>query len=214
MKRGLVGPLTRLLPWGTFIRIILASLFLVAVAGVTSYNLRQIVNNPKLGTWLTYTRSVELIREIEGVQPPTKEALINLALGDGMRFVNFLADTLPEDTSIVFPADMSSSPQTSQFFKYAGPAHFIPYLYPRKLQTESYDFQPLPYDPNSLSTVPQEYRLVARQYHHSSQNFVFQVFVSSNAKRYRLFFKTYPAPGQKNYHTEHLFVAYPEEPIP
>ncbi len=192
------------------IRILLATLFLVAVAGVTVYNLRQLVNNPTLGIRYVYTSRSRLIREIEGVQPPTKETLINLALGDGMRFVNFLADTLPENTSIVFPADMSDSPQTAAFFKYAGRAHFIPYLYPRQFQTETYDFQTLPYDPRSPSTVPQEYRLVTREYHHSSQNFVFQVFVSPNAKRYSLFFKTYPVQGQKNYHTENLFVAYPE----
>ena len=192
------------------IRILLASAFLLAVASVTVYNVRQLQDNPELGTKYVYSRRAELIREIEGVAPPTKETLINLALGDGMRFVNFLADNLPEDTSVIFPANTSGSPEASPLFRYAGPAHFIPYFYPRKFQTETYDFETLPYNPRSLSTVPQEYHLVTRDYTHSSRHWVFQIFGSPDSKRYRFYFKTYPVQGQKNYHTENLLVAYPE----
>ena len=195
-------------------RSLLAGLFLIAVAWVTVYNLRQLQDNPDLGTKYVYSRRAELIREIEGVQPPTKETLINLALGEGMRFVSFLAKTLPEDTSVVFPVDQSGASQPSEFFQYAGLGHFRPYMYPRKLQTEVYDFQHLPYDPLNLSNVPPEYRLVTWNHTNSSQHFVYQVFVSHSAKQYRLFFKSYPVQNQKDYHTEYLFVAYSEAVSP
>ncbi|MFH1140363.1 MAG: hypothetical protein V1724_01540 [Chloroflexota bacterium] len=209
MKRARERLRIRLLPWATSIQVVLASLFLIAVVGVTIYNVQGIVNNPKLGTWLTYTRSVELIRDTF-LQSPTKETLIGLATGDGMRFVNFIADTLPEDTSIVFPTDESGALQPSEYFRHTGFAHFIPYLYPRKLQTETYDFQSLPYDSRNLSTMPQEYRLVSREYFHSSQDWVFQIFVSPDAKRYRLFFNIRPVPSQFGYNHVRTFVAYPE----
>ena len=195
---------------GRTTRATLALALLGVTAFIAVYNFREISRNPDLGTNYVYQRRSELVRLIEGISPPTNQGMINLFGGDGMRFVVFLAEHLPEDTLVIFPTDKSGYLQPPGIFENAGYAHLRPILHPRKWYQEIYDFRKLPYDPLRLSDVPPDYRLITREYSWRSQLYVLQAYVSPNAKRYRLFIDTQPVVGNPNYNTRNLLVAYPE----
>ena len=196
---------------GATVRLALALLFLAVGTCIIVYNVRETIDNPELGAKHVLLTHIELAREIEGISNPTKQEMINLTMGDGMRFFAFLRDHLPEDTFLIFPRDEIGYLQPTEYLR-MGFGAISATLHPRKIQTEFYEFQDLPYDPLRLSDVPQDYQLITWDYAWRSLHFVFRLFVSAETKRYRFFFDAYPVKDQPGYHTENLFIMYPEVP--
>ena len=194
--------------------VVLATLFAVASAAIIVYNVRGILGNLELGTRYRLVRMAQLVQEIEGVGNPSKQEMINLTLGDGMRFFAYLRERLPEDTLLIFPSNASNAEHDLQPEEIGrvGAIGFRATLHPRKLKGENYDFQRLPYSPGELSTLSQKYNLSTLDYSHSSLHFVFQVFLSPDTKQYRFFYNVRPVAGQASYHTEILMLMFPEGP--
>lgn len=154
-------------------RVALATVFVGATLFIIQHNVRETIRNPDLGTRYVNVRLADLMREVEGIDPPTRQGMANIFLGDGMRFVAFLAENLPEGTTaVIFPTDERGSWTPPEYFSSAGYNHFKPLLHPREIQTEVYDFQKLPYDPSLPTGVPTGYRVITRDYSHSSRHWV------------------------------------------
>lgn len=193
-------------------RATMALAFLGITVLIVGYNVKEIGFNPDLGAKYVYGRRAEVARQIEGVGQPTTQGMINLFGGDGMRFVAFLAEHLPDDATVVFPTDKPGGyMKPSGIFENAGYAHFRPILHPREIRAEVYDFQILPYDLLGLSDIPPDYRLITREYSWRGQVYVLQAYVSPNAKKYRLFFDAQPIAGNRDYSVRNLLVAFPED---
>jgi len=191
----------------------LASGFLGAVALVLAFNVPEIFSNPDLGTDFALQRRADLVEQIEQVSPPTKEELISLNLGDGMRFVFFVREATPEEVTIVFPVG-DVYPVPRDFFANATASHFRPTLYPRVYQQERYEFDLLPYDHAGLTALADRYQVASREYLHRSRRYVFIAVVSPETTHYRVFIASTPVEGQPYYQEEYVAVLLPEELSP
>ena len=198
--------------FGALARVAMALVFLGLTFFIIGYNVNKMVTIRELGT--NYLRGLgRTVQEVEGTPRPTKQGMINLYFGDGMRFVAFLAEHLPKNATVVFPVDKltpGGAMQPRAYFTAAGWNHFLPILHPRKMKSDVYDYQVLPYTPLRLDEVLKEYRLATWQVSHSNQVFVLQVFVSPDAKEYRLYFISRPLKGDPTNRTENLLIAYPQ----
>ena len=194
------------------LRVFALLLFVGSAAFILKYNVSQMMEHPDVGINYVLFRRTELAREVEGTDRLGKEELISLTLGDAMRLVLFISRSLPDDALVVFPEVEPGDELGNRIFRYAGWDHFVPYLYPRQFQQSAYDYQDLPFDLASAHAAPQALQLLERDYVHSSQHWVFLVFASPESKEYRLYYKTtYPVKGNMLYHTENLFVVYPQD---
>ena len=177
---------------------------------VIIYNVKEIVNNPILGVNVVYSRRAKLIRQIEGVYNFSKQELINLDRGDGMRFLAFAQQHLSEDSILVFPAEQFDESKGNTILGPVPSPHFTVTLYPRRFFTDTYDFRRLPFGDSALLNTEGRFRVFGRDYCYSNKHFVFRIFVSPDIHRYRFFMTTVPIAGQKDFDTELTFILYPD----
>jgi hypothetical protein len=193
-----------------FVRIGLVLLVLSLGGVVIIKNVKVIVNNPILGVNVVFSQRAKLIREIEGVDSFSKQELINLDRGDGMRFLAFARQTLSVDSILVFPAEQFDEAQGDTILGPVPLQHFVVTLHPRRFLTDKYDFRLLPFTDSALIAEEGRFRVFHRDYHHSRKHYVFRVFVSPDVHRYRFFMTTAPITGRKDYGSELTFILYPD----
>jgi hypothetical protein len=181
---------------------------------VIFYNLREIVNNPVLGVKNVYTVRARLVREIEGVKKFSKQELINLDRGDGMRFLSFARQHLSEDSLLVFPAEQFSEAKGVFILGALASQHFIVTLYPRRFLTDTYDYRKPPFAGSAPLNAGGRLRMMGRDYCHDRTHFVFRIFVSPDVHRYRFFMTAISVTGQKDYGNETCFILYPDADQP
>jgi hypothetical protein len=186
-------------------------LLMLSLGGIVIiYNLKVMVNNPVLGVKNVYTVRAKLVREIEGVESFSKQELINLDRGDGMRFLSFARQHLPEDSILVFPAEQFIEPKGDFILGALAWQHFIVTLYPRRLLTDTYDFHKLPFADSAPLNAGGRLRMFGRDYCHRRTHFVFRIFVSPDVHRYRFFMTAISVTGPKDFGSETSFILYPD----
>jgi hypothetical protein len=181
---------------------------------VIVYNVKEIVNNPVLGVKNVYTARAQLVREIEGVKNFSKQELINLDRGDGMRFLSFARQHLSEDSILVFPAEQFTEPKGDSILGALASQHFIVTLYPRRFLTDTYDFHRLPFADSAPPNAGGRLQMFGRDYCHSRTHYVFRIFVSPDVHRYRFFMTAVSVTGQKDFGNETCFILYPDADQP
>jgi len=150
-----------------FVQIGLVLLILSLGVVVIINNVKEIVNNPVLDVNFVFSRRAELIREIEGVDNFSKQELINLDRGDGMRFLAFARQYLSEDTILVFPVEQFDWAQGDTILGPVPSEHFAVTLYPRRFLTDTYDFRRLPFADSAPLNEEGRFRVFGRDYRHS-----------------------------------------------
>jgi hypothetical protein len=168
-------------------------------------NLGIIQQHPTMGIQYVLERRSELIREIEGKSDFSKQEIINLGQGDGMRFLSFALQNLPESSTVIFPEEQFDRKLRDTILGAVNLFHMTVTLYPRTIEKGKYDFRTLPQEVLKGQRVPS----AMRSYYHSSRQFVFSVFKLSAAKRYRFYISESAVSDSPNYHTriQYLLIA-------
>jgi hypothetical protein len=192
--------------------LVLLTLFLGGI--VIFFNLKEIVYNPVLGIKNVSTVRAKLIREIEGVKSFSKQELINLDRGDGMRFLSFARQHLSEDSILVFPAEQFTEPKEDSILGALASQHFIVTLYPRRFLTDTYDFHKWPFADSAPLNAGGRLRMFGRDYCHNRIHFVFRIFVSPDVRRYRFFMTAVSVTGRQDFGNETSFILYPDADQP
>jgi hypothetical protein len=190
------------------------SLIILVFLGVTAfavcYNIYILTTHPDLGIDYVLFRRAELIKDTEGIKDFSKQELINLYIGDGMRFIAFLRKNLPDDSVVILPKDQFNKELRNDILGQINKAHMLVTLHPRRVETAAYDFRKLPKDTLKSDDTSLQSKSYKRDYFHSSRHFVFWVVTSPSCKRYRFFMSTAPVSGNKDYHTEITYFILPE----
>jgi hypothetical protein len=193
-----------------FAQVVLLLLILSLGVFVIITNVKEIFDNPILGVNVIYFGRTKLIREVEGVDRFSKQELINLDRGNGMRFLAFARQCVSEDSVLVFPIEQLDPVQQDTVLGAMPAQHFVVTLYPRRFLTEKYDFHRMPSDDPALLNREGRFRMFARAYRDGNKLFMFRIFASPNAHRYRFFMTDVAVTGQKDYGSELTFLLYPD----
>jgi hypothetical protein len=186
-----------------------AAIVLAAAMAVIAWqNCRTILGHPDLGLQYVLIRRAQLITEIEGVRSFSKQEIINLDRGDGMRFASFAAHCIPQNAVLTFPVEQLDQALRGEVLGSVNEFQLSVALYPRALRFEKYDFR---LNASAAASPDQPQAQIARRdYSHSSRHFVFSAAILPACTSYRLRVSTAPVLGNSQYHTETRYLLEPD----